>query len=105
MTIRSIAWHCRSYHRRTAYFSRGRLVAETQKRWLRKAGLELWEVDELSSDQRRFVLDWAEKQGMFLPWRPSLGHYDVAVILGATTPRMQLRLDYLKQLWAEGVPF
>ncbi|HEY5235743.1 MAG TPA: hypothetical protein VIJ14_06165, partial [Rhabdochlamydiaceae bacterium] len=31
------------------------IVAETQKRWLRKAGLELWEVDELSSDQRQFV--------------------------------------------------
>ncbi len=81
------------------------IVAETQKRWLRKAGLELWEIDELSSEQRRFVLDWAEKQGMFLPWRPSLEHYDAAVILGATTPRMQLRLDYLKELWAEGVRF
>lgn len=81
------------------------IVAETQKRWLRKAGLELWEVDELSSEERRFVLDWAEGQGMFSAWRPSLEHYDVAVILGATTPRMQLRLDYLKQLWMEGVRF
>ncbi len=81
------------------------IVAETQKRWLRKAGLELWEVDELSSEERQVVLDWAAKQGMFSPWKPSLDRYDVAVILGATTPRMQLRLEYLKQLWLEGIRF
>ncbi len=30
---------------------------------------------------------------------PSLQAYDKALILGATTQRMQMRLDYLKQIW------
>ncbi len=81
------------------------IVAETQKRWLRKAGLERWEVAELSADQRKYVLDWASEQGFFAPWKPSQKVYDKALILGATTSRMQMRLDYLKQLWEEGVRF
>jgi hypothetical protein len=81
------------------------LIAETQKRWLRKSNQERWEVAELSVDQRLFVLNWAQEQKLFSPWKPALKTYDKALILGATTSRMQLRLDYLKQLWNEGVRF
>lgn len=81
------------------------LVAETQKRWLRKSGSERWEIAELSSDQKAYVLDWAEKQGFFAPWKPSLSYYDKALILGATDSRMEMRLNFLKELWNEGVRF
>lgn len=81
------------------------IVAETQKRWLRQPGKERWELAELSSEQRLFVLDWAEKQGLFSPWKPLDRTYDKALILGATTSRMQLRLDYLKEQWVQGVRF
>ncbi len=81
------------------------IVAETQKRWLRKAGQERWELAELPTEQKRFVLDWAEKQGLFAPWKPTLPTYDKALILGATTSRMQMRLDYLKELWLQGTRF
>ncbi len=81
------------------------LIAETQKQWLRKPGQERWDQTELSPEQRLFVLDWAEKQGLFAPWEPSCNHYDQALILGATTPRMQTRLDYLKECWQEGIRF
>ena len=81
------------------------LIAETQKHWLRKPGQERWEMAELSADQRQFVLDWATRQGLFSAWTPLLKAYDKALILGATTSRMQMRLDYLKQLWEEGMRF
>jgi len=81
------------------------LVTETQKRWLRKAGQERWEIAELSPALRKYVLDWAKNQGLFDAWKPRYQQYDKALILGATTSRMQMRLDYLKELWNEGVRF
>lgn len=81
------------------------ILSETQKRWLRKAGQERWELTELSSEQRLFVLNWAEAQGLFAPWKPILKTYDKALILGTTTSRMQIRLDYLKELWLQGIHF
>jgi hypothetical protein len=81
------------------------VIVQTQKQWLRKAGQERWEQSELSKDQREFVLHWAEAQGLFSPWTPACQSYDKALILGATTSRMQLRLDYLKKLWMQGVRF
>lgn len=81
------------------------IVFETQKRWLRKPHQERWEMDELSPDQKTFVIHWGLEQGLFAPWKPACKCYDKALILGATTPRMQMRLDYLKQLWGEGIRF
>src|SRR5579863_5067121 len=83
----------------------GDVIAQTQKQWLRKPGLERWELSELSQGQREFVLDWAGTQGLFAPWMPSCKNYDKALILGATTSRMQMRLDYLKELWMQGIRF
>ncbi len=55
--------------------------------------------------QRLFVLNWATEQELFAPWKPFYKMYDKALILGATTSRMQTRLDYLKQLWEDGIRF
>ncbi len=81
------------------------IIAETQKQWLRKPGQERWELTELPPEQKLFVLDWAEKQGLFASWKPACEKYDTALILGATTSRMQMRLDYLKELWIQGIRF
>ena len=81
------------------------IIVETQKHWLRKPGQERWEMSELTADQKLFVLNWAAKNGLFSPWKPLEKTYDKALILGATTSRMQMRLDYLKQLWDEGIRF
>lgn len=81
------------------------LVEETQKHWLRKPGQERWEIAELSADQKAFVLKWAADQGLFDSWKPVERLYDQVLILGATTSRMQMRLDFAKQLWNEGIRF
>lgn len=81
------------------------LIAETQKRWLRKPGQERWEMSEIASEQKAFVLNWAKQQGLLDPWKPLDRHYDKALILGATTSRMKARLDYLVELWEKGTRF
>lgn len=81
------------------------LIEETQKTWLRKPGCERWEMEELSSDQKDFVLKWASKAGFFSPWKGVETTYDKALILGATTNRMKRRLEFLKELWNDGVRF
>jgi len=81
------------------------IIEETQKHWLRKPGQERWEVSEINPDQRFFVLNWAQEQGIFDDWQPFYRVYDKALILGAATSRMQIRLDYLKQLWIQGIRF
>jgi hypothetical protein len=80
-------------------------IPQTQKLWLRKNGQERWEMQELSREKKSYVLGWARKEGIFDAWKPSLQVYDKALILGATTHRMQMRLDYLKQMWNQGVRF
>ncbi len=81
------------------------LIAETQRRWLRGAGQERWELAELTFEKKVFVLDWAERQGLFAPWEPTCERYQTALILGATTSYMQKRLDTLKDLWIQGIRF
>ncbi len=80
-------------------------ISETQKRWLRPSGQERWEMSELSAEQRAFVLEWGKQHDLFAEWKPTLSSYDAALVLGATTCRMQMRLDYLKELCNEGVRF
>ncbi len=81
------------------------LIEQTQQQWLRKPGNERWEMSEISAEKKEFVLRWARKQGLFSDWQPSRKEYDKALILGATTSRMQMRLDFLKDLWNKGVRF
>lgn len=81
------------------------LIVETQNRWLRKAGKERWDLNEISPEQKHFLIGWAQEQGLFAPWKPASETYDKALILGATTPCMQKRLNYLKELWTQGIRF
>lgn len=81
------------------------IATAIQKHGLRKPGQERWEMAELSPDQRAFVLSWATEHGFFSPWEPLESSYDTAFLLGASTSRMQMRLDYLAQLWNRGIRF
>jgi len=81
------------------------LIAETQKRWLRSSGQERWELSEIASEKKKLVLEWAEKEGLFSPWKPQEKSFDKALILGATTCRMEKRLRFLVELWQEGYRF
>lgn len=62
-------------------------------------------MQELTKEEREFVLAWAEKEGIYKEWEPLLREYDKAFILGATTGKMRTRLQYLKKLWDKGIRF
>jgi len=81
------------------------LVKETQNSWLRKAGKERWEMEELPSYQRAAVIEWAINQKIYDSWCPALESYHSALILGATVERMENRLKYLAELWQQGIRF
>ncbi len=81
------------------------VISQTQREWLRPSTQERWQQNELSAEKRQYVLSWAQKAGLFSPWTPSQSSYNKALILGATTPLMQTRLQYLKKLWDQGVRF
>lgn len=81
------------------------LLNATQKNWLRKPNQERWDMQELTLNQREIVIRWAESHGLFREGFPSKKTYDQAIIFGAATPAMQKRLEYLIQLWNDGIRF
>lgn len=81
------------------------IVQQTQSRWLRHPHQERWEMTELEEEQKALVLTWAQHEGFYDAWTPNETHYDQAIILGATTYRMQSRLGELKRIWQSGVRF
>jgi hypothetical protein len=83
----------------------GDVVEQTQEKWLRKPGQERWEMDELSDADRAFVFDWANRQALFSPWVPAALNFDNAVLLGASTHSMKVRVAYLVKLWTQGHRF
>lgn len=82
------------------------IVEATQKRWIRPAGKERWEVeDTLTESQRDAVMGYCTKKGFFKEIKPAHLNYDYAIILGATVSRMEKRMAYLAKLADAGVQF
>lgn len=84
---------------------KGNFAENLQKPWRRNGRLERWEIPEVAISDRELVIKWAKEHGMMQAWSPTRKVYDKAVIFGASTPQMELRLAYLVQLWNEGVRF
>lgn len=82
------------------------IVEATQKKWIRPAGKERWEVeDTLTASQRDAVMNFCAKKGFFKEIKPTYLNYDYAIVLGATVSRMEKRMAYLAKLADSGVQF
>lgn len=81
------------------------IVEKTQKQWLRAAGKERWEIDELYPEKRTEALALLDSLGCIAEVRPAHTHYDYAIVLGATVQRVRMRLQYLINLHSNGVQF
>jgi len=82
------------------------IVEATQKRWIRPAGKERWEVeDTMTESQRKAVMDYCTKKGFFQEIKPAHLSYDYAIILGATVTTIKKRMDYLVKVANSGVQF
>lgn len=82
------------------------IVEATQKRWIRPAGKERWEVeDTLTASQRDAVMAFSAKKRFFKEIKPAHLNYEYAFVLGATVSRMEKRMAYLAKLADSGVQF
>lgn len=82
------------------------IVEATQKKWIRPAGKELWEIkDTLSASQRDAVMDFCAKKGFFKEIKPAHLNYEYAIVLGATVATIKKRLAYFAKLADSGVKF
>ena len=72
--------------------------------WRRKPGVERWEMPpiNISPDSHDKAMKTLIKMGLVNELKPSQQHFDYILLLGATVPRMQRRLDQVIQLWGQG---
>lgn len=76
-------------------------IIETAKEsWGRKEGVERWQMKEVtvSEDGKQKVIDILKTMGFINEIEPKHQHYDHVLILGATAPRMEKRLNYFISL-------
>lgn len=80
------------------------LVPYLLREWM-QAGKERWEMDRHFEDKRDLAMPLLTELQCVEMIRAEKGHYDYALILGATGPVMQSRLDFLYEEWQRGVRF
>lgn len=85
------------------------MVAATQQEqptgWLRPRGKERWEIAEIFAEKRTILFKQFDQLGMLAQISPTKKQYDYVLFLGATLSRVRLRLQYLFDLWENGVRF
>ena len=82
------------------------IVAATQ-RWRRAPGQERWELPDIPVDNVRQQQAIAQLRdiGLIDEAIPARKEFDYVLLLGATVPRMQRRLEQLVRLWQKGVRY
>ncbi len=79
-------------------------VKQSNFRWIRPKGFELWDVYSLFDDAQRAKLTEIVKNSSLAKAKlPTKKHYDAVVIFGATTPRVQDRIAFLMKLQQQGI--
>jgi len=81
------------------------IIKETQMHWLRKPGVERWEIVEKDWNKNTSILTILEKIGLLDEVEPQYKQYDYALLMGATFSRVKTRLQSLIDAWNNGVRF
>lgn len=81
------------------------IVKATQQAWLRPAGKERWEMEDIFSAQKEQILPLIKRLGMIDEIKPTDKYYNYAIVLGAITRTMRTRFAYLIEQWQQGVRF
>lgn len=79
------------------------IVQATQKAWLRKQGIERWEIEEQDSDKVEQFYALFEKLGMMQEIDASSKEYDYVLFLGCSLPAMRERIVFFLKQWEQGV--
>ncbi|WP_422132458.1 hypothetical protein [Endozoicomonas sp. ALD040] len=82
------------------------LIIASQQ-WRRQPGQERWEMKDLplTPDQHLAVMGHLKALNFVQELLPSSTNYEYSLVLGATVPGMERRLNHLAKLWQEGVRF
>jgi hypothetical protein len=82
------------------------LISASQQ-WRRKPGQERWEMHDtpLSTWKQNAVMNYLKGLNLVEELMPSSLNYKYTLLLGATVPRMERRLNHLVRLWNEGIRF
>lgn len=81
------------------------IVDATQKNWLRAAGKERWEVDEIEVGHKDKVLELLKKLECVDEIKPLNKEYDYCLLMGALATSFQRRIAYALKLWNSGIRF
>jgi len=81
------------------------IVEQTQKHWLRPKGTERWELVDFPQEKRDQIIQIVNRMSFFDEKPPLEREYDYCLIFGAAVGSMELRLNYMKRLMAQGVHF
>lgn len=74
-----------------------------QKELLRKPGQELWQMEDNYEAKREELLPVFVKLGMQTEIKPKHKSYEYIIVYGGSAPRMKMRLQFLEELWRNGV--
>ncbi len=79
------------------------IVAQTQKQWLRKKGLERWQIEDTFKNKKDEMSAWFYQVMAIQEIKPSLMSYDYLLVMGASYPGLCARLKYALELWQRGI--
>jgi hypothetical protein len=81
------------------------IVEVTQRSWLRPAGKERWELDEIAPEKTEQLKAIFAKLGLVQEIKPAAQKYEYALLMGARLASTQKRVNYLLNLWQQGIRF
>lgn len=81
------------------------MVKETQATWLRKDGIERWDIVDSNDLDRDLFFTLFNQLGIVEQIRPQNKNYEYALWFGSAYPNAENRLDDLVDLWNQGVRF
>ncbi len=85
--------------------SRDDVVAKTQQAWLRPAGVERFELDDVYAHRMPELKPLFKKLGLIDDILPQKQQYDYGMVHGGTILAMRARLGFLAKLWQMGARF
>ncbi|MGE0207151.1 MAG: hypothetical protein AB7R69_04875, partial [Candidatus Babeliales bacterium] len=81
------------------------IVQETQRAFLRPAGKERWELEDMIKIPQEKAQEFFKALGLVHEVKPMQMQYDYAFLMGALVGRVRMRLQYLVNLHKNGVHF
>ena len=82
-------------------------MIDASQTWRRAPGQERWQLPDIKIDSASEVkaINLLREIGLIDELIPSRKKFDYVLLLGATIPRMQQRLEHLARLWQSGVRY